>query len=88
MTSLDSQWSLSTHATSNCDSKGVFTRQWNKPIRILSSWGENVYGYDLKWQDVENSQLQNDWNRYIMDIEEMLKDGHTDQQLVQNLEML
>jgi len=21
--------------------------QWNKPIRILSSWGDNVYGYDF-----------------------------------------
>ena len=21
--------------------------QWNKPIRILSSWDDNVYGYDF-----------------------------------------
>jgi len=26
--------------------------QWNKPIRIFSSWGYNVYGYDFKWRDV------------------------------------
>ena len=47
-----------------------------------------MYDYDFKWQDVENSQLQNDWNRYIIDIKEILKDGHTYEQLVQNPDML
>jgi len=37
--------------------------QWNKPIRILSAWGDNVYGYDFKWRDVKKSELQNDWNQ-------------------------
>jgi len=26
--------------------------QWNKPIRILSLCGDNVYRYDFRWRDV------------------------------------
>ena len=39
--------------------------QWNKPIRILSLCGDNVYGYDFKWRDVLKSESQNEWIRTI-----------------------
>jgi len=38
------------HGTVNL--KDYCLLQWNKPIRILSSWGDNVNGYDFKWRDV------------------------------------
>jgi len=38
------------HGTVNL--KDYCLLQWNKPIQILSSWGDNVNGYDFKWRDV------------------------------------
>ena len=57
-TELTVDRSLSTHATWSCVFKD-YLLQWKKPIRILSSWGVNVYGYDFKWRDVKKSESQN-----------------------------
>ena len=53
---------LSTHATVIIND---YLLQWNKGLRILSSWGVNVYGYDFKWRDMKKSESQNNWYRTI-----------------------
>jgi len=57
---LNSQWiGVCQHMQHGTVNLKDYLLQWNKPIRILSSWGDNVYGYDFKWRDVKKNVSQN-----------------------------